>query len=93
MSNKFPFLNVSCVRGLAAGVLNEEYAEYEPPNEGASATPMGWQVASSASELPLWGSKILRVILIEGAVSIHSLKRNKITRFITQKSQKRGRVQ
>ena len=53
----------------------------------------GLQVASSASELPLKGSKNPRVILIEGAVSVYSLKRNKVTRFVIQKSQKRSRAQ
>ena len=52
----------------------------------------GSQVASSASELPLKGSKNPRVILIEGSVSIYSLKRNKVTRFVIQKSQKRSRA-
>lgn len=40
-----------------------------------------------ASELLLWGSGNLGVVLIEGAVSGHPHKGNRITRFVTYQSQ------
>lgn len=37
------------------------------------------QVGPSASEFPLWGSEIHRVILIKGEDSIHPHKGNRVT--------------
>ena len=60
------------------------------PLECAGTSHWGRQVAFSASELPLWGSKTPRVVLLESTVLIYSHKGSKVTRFITYKFQKTG---
>lgn len=47
-----------------------------------------WQVAPSASKLPLWGDEIHWVIWIEGACLILSHNGNGAIGFITYRSQK-----
>lgn len=47
----------------------------------------GGQEASSASELPLWGSKIPGGHLTEGAVSTHLHKGSRVLRFVIHRSQ------
>ena len=50
----------------------------------------GQQVACPASEPPLCGSETHRVVLIEGDVSLHPHKGNRVMRLPTSRSQKQG---
>lgn len=49
-------------------------------------------VAPSTSELPFWASEKPALVLIEGAVSVHSDKGSQDTRRVTYRSQKWGRA-
>ena len=58
-------------------------------DEGDKPPTRGPQVVSSASELPLWGSEIHRVVLMEGAVSIPPHQGNSLKIYYLQ-TQKQG---
>lgn len=58
---------------------------HKPPTQGQ-------QIAPPASELPLWGGENPGVVLIAGAVLIHSHKRSKVTRFIHLQIPQQGSV-